>query len=76
MSSRRLHRFLFLAVGAVACLLVFSDSALAQCAMCRGSFGGNSAFARNLNIGVLVLLAPPVSIFVTIFVIAFRHRKG
>jgi len=76
MISRRLNRFLFLAVAAVACLLVFSDSALAQCAMCRASFGGNSAFARNLNLGVLVLLAPPVAMFVTIFVVAFRHRKG
>jgi len=31
---------------------------------------------RNFNIGVLVLLVPPVSIFCTIFVIAFRHRKA
>jgi hypothetical protein len=44
--------------------------------MCRSSFAGNPAFARNLNLGVLVLLAPPVSIFCAIFVIAYRHRKG
>ena len=30
---------------------------------------------RNLNLAVLVLLAPPVSIFCTIFFIAYRHRK-
>ena len=53
-----------------------ADSALAQCVMCRASIGANSAFARNLNIGVLVLLVPPVSIFCTIFILAFRHRKS
>jgi hypothetical protein len=31
---------------------------------------------RNFNIGVLVLLVPPVSIFCTIFVVAVRHRKS
>jgi len=53
-----------------------ADSALAQCVMCRASIGANSAFARNLNIGVLVLLVPPVSIFCTIFILAFRHRRS
>jgi hypothetical protein len=31
---------------------------------------------RNFNIGVLVLLVPPVSMFCAIFIIAFRHRKS
>lgn len=53
-----------------------AHSALAQCVMCRASIGQNSLFARNLNIGVLVLLVPPVSIFCTIFILAFRHRKS
>jgi hypothetical protein len=44
--------------------------------MCRASIGSNSAFARNLNIGVLVLLVPPVSIFCTIFILAFRYRRS
>jgi len=62
---------------AVAALCVLSSqSAMAQCVMCRASIGTNSAFARNLNIGVLVLLVPPVSIFCTIFVLAFRHRRS
>lgn len=52
-----------------------AGSALAQCVMCRASIGQNSLFARNLNIGVLVLLAPPVAMFCTIFVLAYRHRK-
>lgn len=44
--------------------------------MCRASLGSNSSFIRNFNIGVLVLLIPPVSIFCAIFVIAIRHRKS
>ena len=44
--------------------------------MCKASLGGNSMFAKYLNIGVLVLLVPPVSIFCTIFILAFRHRKS
>jgi hypothetical protein len=54
---------------------LFAEPALAQCVMCRASLGGNGNFVRNLNIGVLVLLVPPVSIFCGIFFIAFRNRK-
>ena len=57
-------------------LALSAESVVAQCVMCRASIGGNSAFVRNLNIGVLVLLVPPVSIFCTIFVLAFRQRKS
>jgi len=64
-------------VIAVAALFAFcSESALAQCVMCRASIGSNSIFARNLNIGVLVLLVPPVSMFCAIFVLAYRHRRS
>jgi hypothetical protein len=55
---------------------LLSGSALAQCVMCKASLQSNSLFARNLNLGVLVLLVPPVSIFCTIFIIAIRHRKS
>ena len=57
-------------------VLLCADSTLAQCVMCRASIGNNSSFIRNFNIGVVVLLVPPVSIFCTIFVIALRHRKS
>ncbi len=69
-------RTLLLALAAVLCLALFTDSALAQCVMCRASLGSNSTFIRNFNIGVVVLLVPPVSIFCAIFVIAIRHRKS
>jgi hypothetical protein len=69
-------RSLLIALAVMVWCGLSSESAMAQCAMCRASIGSNSAFARNLNIGVLVLLVPPVSIFCTIFVLAFRHRRS
>ena len=68
-------RIFKIAAFVVFCCLVLADSTVAQCVMCRASLSGNSSFVRNLNIGVLVLLVPPVSIFCTIFFLAFRHRK-
>ena len=56
------------------CVLVFNGDAEAQCAMCRSSV--TQALAKNLSIAVVVLLAPPVTIFSAIFYIAFKNRKG
>ena len=67
---------LTLAASACACVFLFADTTFAQCVMCRASLGNNSSFIRNFNIGVLVLLVPPVSLFCTIFVIAIRHRRS
>ena len=57
-------------------LVMFSTSADAQCAMCRAVLTNqnNSQFIRNFNIGILVLLIPPVSIFCSIFIVLRRHR--
>lgn len=48
----------------------------AQCSMCRAALNGsnNARFIRNFNIGVLVLLVPPVTIFCSIFVLLRRYR--
>ena len=50
----------------------------AQCSMCRAALTGsnNTRFLRYFNIGVLVLLLPPVSIFVTIFVLLRKYRAA
>jgi hypothetical protein len=72
----RIVRYLALISITAFCLLLATESTLAQCVMCRASIGANSSFIRNFNIGVLVLLVPPVSIFCTIFIVAFRHRKS
>jgi hypothetical protein len=44
--------------------------------MCRASVQNNAVFVRGLNLGVLVLLTPPIAIFCSIFIVAYRHRKG
>jgi hypothetical protein len=74
--TKSLMRSLLTALAVAGLLALSSKSALAQCVMCRASIGQNSLFARNLNIGVLVLLVPPVAMFCTIFVLAYRHRKS
>ena len=71
----RLRSLVGLVIAAMTVLL-WVDSTFAQCVMCRASIGNNSSFIRNFNIGVVVLLVPPVSIFCTIFIIALRHRKS
>ena len=76
MKRQTVSRRILLVLVALVCLALLADSAFAQCVMCRASLGNNSSFIRNFNIGVLVLLVPPVSIFCTIFVIAIRHRRS
>ena len=69
-------RYVLMAAVVALTIALLSESTMAQCAMCRASLGNNSAFVRNLNIGTLVLLVPPVSIFCTIFILAIRHRRA
>jgi hypothetical protein len=71
------RRVLVLLVFAVAVVLLANTFAQAQCSMCRASLTSvtNSRFIRNFNIGVLVLLIPPVSIFCSIFVVLRKYRN-
>ena len=57
-------------------VLLLAVPADAQCSMCRAALNGsnNARFLRNLNLAVLVLLIPPVTIFCSIFIILRRHR--
>jgi len=59
-------------------LLLLGTTALGQCSMCRSSLAGsnNAFFIRNFNIGVLVLLVPPVTIFCSIFVALKRYKAA
>jgi hypothetical protein len=70
-------RVLILVAVAVGVVLLAHGYADAQCSMCRTALTSatNSRFIRNFNIGVLVLLAPPVAIFCSIFVV-LRKYKG
>lgn len=71
-------RCLVLIVAAVAVVLLASGDADAQCSMCRAALNSaaNSRFIRNLNIGVLVLLVPPATIFCSIFILLRRYRAN
>ncbi len=76
MTMNRAKRVLFFVTLLMAVLLSCAP-ALAQCAMCRATLtGANSNFIRNLNLGILVLLVPPVSIFCSIFIVAIRRHRN
>jgi hypothetical protein len=70
------RRVLVLVVVAVAVVLLANGYADAQCSMCRTALtsASNSKFIRNFNIGVLVLLTPPVAIFCSIFIVLRKYR--
>ena len=76
MRDRSRFKWLVPILATVALLLLFAGSVFAQCSMCRASLAGsnNAFFIRNFNIGVLVLLLPPVTIFCSIFVVLKRYR--
>ena len=71
-------RVLVLVVVVVGVVLLAHGDADAQCAMCRSALTSatNSRFIRNFNIGVLVLLAPPVAMFCSIFVLLRRFKAA
>jgi heme/copper-type cytochrome/quinol oxidase subunit 2 len=49
----------------------------AQCPLCRSGLDqAGDKTARTMNLAILVLLIPPVSIFCTIFAVAYRRRNG
>ena len=75
MHLRSWHSLLII-VAVAAVVLVLAVPADAQCAMCRAVLTGSRdpKLMRNLNIGVLVLLIPPVTIFCSIFVILRKYR--
>lgn len=72
------QRTLVLLVVAVAVVLLANTYADAQCSMCRAALtnAANARFIRNFNIGVLVLLVPPVTIFCSIFIVLRRNRAA
>jgi hypothetical protein len=71
-------RVMLLIIVATAAVLMLSTPAFGQCSMCRAALAGsnNALFIRNFNIGVLVLLVPPVTIFCSIFVVLKRYRAA
>lgn len=75
MNFTHLTRLALFCSAALLLIVLLEGTGAAQCAMCRASLAGsnNEFFIRNFNIGVLVLLTPPVVIFCSIFFILKRH---
>ena len=70
-------RLLLLVVLVAGVALLFTGVDVeAQCSMCRASLtnSANARLVRGLNLGVLVLLIPPVTIFCSIFIVLRRYR--
>lgn len=76
---KRKHGWLLWAVAAAfaaALLALCAPEAHAQCPLCKTAVeGAGESAARAMNLGILVLLIPPVAIFCSIFAVAFKHRK-
>jgi heme/copper-type cytochrome/quinol oxidase subunit 2 len=68
----------FVAALALCALAALAPApAPAQCPLCRtGAQQAGEQTARTLNLAILVLLVPPVSIFCAIFAVAYRRRDG
>jgi len=72
-----MFRRIFSAFALVAASLFIAADAFAQCPLCRTALEGrNDSSARTINLAILVLLIPPVSIFCSIFAFAYKKRKG
>ena len=70
------RRVVVMVVFVAAVVLLANTYADAQCSMCRASLTSvGSRFMRNFNIGVLVLLIPPVSIFCSLFIVLRKYRN-
>jgi len=71
-------RTLVLIVVTVIVVLLANNYVEAQCSMCRAALTSatDARFIHNFNIGVLVLLVPPATIFCSIFIVLKRYRGG
>lgn len=77
LGKRAMRVVLITLATVVAAIIIFSSTALAQCAMCKASAAAAASNgAKNLNLAVLVLLVPPVGMFCAIFAAAFKRRKA
>ncbi|MGH9941793.1 MAG: hypothetical protein ACRD9R_05455 [Pyrinomonadaceae bacterium] len=58
-------------------LALVSLPASGQCALCKAAAESlDGAAARNLNLAVLLLLTPPVTVFCAIFYVAYKKRNS
>lgn len=74
----KIGRILFGLLVAAFAMATLGQVALAFCPMCKTAIEGAGAapeFAGSLNLAALVLLAPPVMIFVALFGLFYRLRN-
>ena len=75
-NARATGKALLLTLTASALMALAAVGAEAQCALCRAALEkAGDQTARTINLGILVLLIPPVAIFCTIFAVAYRKAK-
>lgn len=56
---------------------ILPETASAQCALCRAAAeNAGEATGRALNLGILILLVPPVAIFCAIYFAALKSGDG
>jgi len=64
------------ALGLAALAAAWPETALAQCPLCRSALqDAGDQTARTLNLAIVVLLIPPVSIFCAIFAVVYRKVR-
>lgn len=59
-------------------VMIAAEPALAQCAMCKQAVSGSEeaqTVSKGINLAILVLLLPPVAIFLGIFGAFYRSRN-
>ncbi len=67
---------LVLVLAMAALVLCCSSDTFAQCAMCRaGVAAGGEKSIRTMNLAMLVLLIPPVTMFCSVFALVYKYRK-
>ena len=75
--TKQLTLLLVLALLAAGALALPGAAEAAQCALCRlTAASGGARAGRALSLGVVILLVPPVAIFCSIFVVAYRRGRA
>ena len=78
--SKTTGRITFILAASLLCAAVaavWPGAAFAQCPLCRSALqDAGDQTARTMNLAIVVLLIPPVSIFCTIFAVVYRKSKG
>jgi hypothetical protein len=61
----------------VALVPLAASSALAQCVMCfRTAAAQNAARARVMNMGIIIMLIPPVAILAGFMLLCYKRRNA